>query len=321
MGTSSQLPPARRTGAIYAALILALLSALLPACGGPPGAHGQPSPVLLTASTGTTVSPLHVQMDGGMACWSGTTTILSDFTSATSNLVLMGNPAAYDTGTLQRLDTFLGGYLYNHQRLDGLSAVSLPQGLAWAYGAIAGANAGCTTTLEVTNVGSSQLQVQQIDLRLTGAPQPNTRTYPLVDICSFPSYPFDVCTGWGASAGPCSVLAITLALRQASAGSVISAPTSTSDASCPSPTLNPGDSVSLALTITSTGTPDNLSYPVVPEITVQDQSGQHIITLSRFATTLAFANASQFTCYGDQNGTLMATTDAGYSARGNEFCQ
>lgn len=326
---------------IWSALIaFVALTGIVAGCGAAPGstisttatltaaASGTPTATptpasaattLFLASSGTTAYPLHVQIDDGIACAANPQ---GGPTLAASNLVLTRDPTSYDAGTLQGMDAYVGDVL-THIQMDGLSATSPPDGLTWSYGALTGTGAhhGCKMTLEVTNIGSDALDVTQVDVRLLGSPQPNTQSYPLIDLCSFPSASVDYCTGWGAAAGPCSVYTANITLQGGTAGNIASSALSGLTPNCPEPLLNPGDTVTLAMTITSSGAQANLSYPVVPEITVQDQNGQRVVPLDQFDTILAFADASQFSCFGTLDGALVPLGAPNYTTlAGSGFC-
>lgn len=309
MRTSSR--HVRTTHANALVLVLALLSVLLSACGSttstktsttpPPGAAAVTS--TLGRTFGMTAAPLHVELLGGYNCAD------DQYTSgSTANLVLTGDPATYDAAALQRLDKFAAFFLRSYNS-DGLAEVPPPHGLAWALGTRVG-NGGCTADLEVTNVGTATIQLAQLDARLLATPQPNTQQYREINICSFPSTQDNPVAnqcppGFGAGPGECSIYDASIALHQAGTGSVIVATVTPEVATCPAPTLDPGDTVTLNVSINSIGTPDNLTYAIVPEFVVQDPSGQHILTLNQFATTLTFADPSQYSCYGLQNGALV----------------
>jgi hypothetical protein len=173
---------------------------------------------------------------------------------------------------------------------------------------------GCGTDLEITNTGQATVQIPQIGVHLRADPQPNTYRYPLVDSCSLST---DACpSGHG---NPDCLYKGSITLNSKAAGSLF---TSQLLSICGPGvlTLDPGQTQDVLLLLFSTGTPANLDYPILPQLTVTTPSGPQVISLSPLATTVNFANDSQFSCYTLQGNTFVLVTPEQADAAENLNC-
>lgn len=290
---------ARQARGVAPLLLTTLICLLLAACN---TAKGQSPTGTSTSSTslsalagahGTTVGPLHIEATDGLTC--------------SQYLVLNSAPSTYDVSALKRMDTYLASIAATPS-----SPPTPSPGVSLQWAGRTGTSGGCPLSLEITNVGSTTLQIPQIDLRVTAPPQHNGTAYHEVAMCSFPAVrevftPIPCPPGRGSTPGPCSGYSGIVALSaQDAIGSVVATKLSPEFGDgCPTLTLQPGDTASVILLILSTGAEADLAYSVVPEVIVQDQDTQHVLTLSQFMTLLPFANPDQFTCYALQGQTLQ----------------
>lgn len=157
--------------------------------------------------------------------------------------------------------------------------------------------ATCTAGFEVTNVGSSTVQIANAGLELTGQPMPNTQSYGMVDICSLTK--LDPCPpGLGGGPTPCSVRAVHVRLDASAGQTDFLAPPRQVDFEtnqpCPTVTLKPKDSVSLFIDAYSA---DARIYRAIPALDVVASNGRGVLVVPSLAGVYAFADPSQMVCY------------------------
>jgi hypothetical protein len=83
-------------------------------------------------------------------------------------------------------------------------------------------SSACMFSIEVTNTGSTALQIPRAGLRLTGNPQPNQASYRLVELCSV-AHDAQFCGPQvGGAPGPCSVYGVEIGLEDHTSGDDVS---------------------------------------------------------------------------------------------------
>jgi hypothetical protein len=166
---------------------------------------------------------------------------------------------------------------------------------------------GCGAKLEITNIGQSTVQIPQVELQLRAPPQPNTSRYSLVDSCTISTATCPI----GFGGGPDCLYRSSITLNSKAAGSRFTSSlvgTSATGAPCPATlTLDPGQTQDVLLQMYSTGTPANLDYSLLPQLTMITTAGTQVIDLSPMAATVNFASNDQFSCYGLRGNTFMLT--------------
>ncbi len=254
---------------------------------------------------------LHIDASDGIQCPSGAITQgqpdnpgpLVNAVGA-NNLVLATDRLTYDANELQQMRDYLNTFRSG--------SAQIPHTLRWVLGGptdtgrilnIDGKASGyiydCGFKLELTNTGQDSIQISSVGAQLTADTQQNTYQYRLIDQCTLTQCQF------GAGPSSCSQYFATIKLGTGSINTVFSATPSGRDTSCGEFTLNPGDAKSLYVYIYSS---QNLIYSVVPQLVLSTSSGPNTLTLTDLTSTLAFANGSQFTCYGLQGDTFVAET-------------
>jgi hypothetical protein len=231
--------------------------------------------------------------------------------SQADNLVLTGNPLTYDSSELQQIQDYVTAF--TPQGAGYSSSAQIPDTLRWVLGGPIGKsrffNIGtnssdysydCEFEMQLTNTSQNTIQIASVGAQLTGSPQQNTYQYQLIDICTVPH----ICL-FGGGPSTCNVDYATIQLNGGSADQVFSAPPVAADTSCGELTLQPGNVETLDVFFYS---PQNLIYSVVPQLVLDTSGGQNTLPLPEMTSTLAFANGSQFTCYGLQGGTFAVET-------------
>lgn len=157
---------------------------------------------------------LHIQSLNGIECPRSdngkTTHVPSNY------LVLATSRLMYDSGEVQQMTAYLRALYLTDQTPYAISniKVPLPTSLHWVAGGYNIARvAGCTALLEITNIGSSTIQIPQAGVRLTESPQQNSYQYHLIDTCTFLSFQECQCGGCGAGGGDCEVYYANVHLR------------------------------------------------------------------------------------------------------------
>lgn len=240
-------------------------------------------------------------------------------------VVLNRQQTTYDVGAIQQMSAYLRAfnetYVTSYFRMIAEASAPatfnaqyektlppLPSALqvvpANLYSHLSAMFHQCTGHFEITNTGSSDIQVIGFGATFITAPVPNTAQYQLVDECSLPDLAA-VCGNGGIGGNEPCLYDATLNLRAGSAGTHVNAPITSSDDSgnCSGPiTIAPGNLAEVNLEFDS---PSALLYTARLTVTVST-TGTTVITLpASFNTTLAFASKSQFSCYGFQNNTFV----------------
>jgi len=175
-------------------------------------------------------------------------------------------------------------------------------GTNWFWGS------GCSLDLQITNVGSSAVQVPKAGVRLTRRPETNTQHYDLVDRCSLAiTRPIPCHPQLGGGAAPCQLYTAQVQLQVADAGTVfVDAPASAGASECPVLTVAPRATVELWVMAVSA---QNDIYPVTPELVVETSSGERTVSLVDLSGSMAFAAADQFSCWKLQGATFVKAID------------
>jgi hypothetical protein len=157
----------------------------------------------------------------------------------------------------------------------------------------------CFIDMQITNVSSRAIQIPQVGWRLTGQPQPNREQYQLVDLCPVNAA---LCSfGIGAAPLGCEHYYAGATLQAGPAGSISwSVPKAMKDrlgTECPEISLDPGHSVEISL---GADAKEALVYSVEPVLQLTTSSGDMIVAPPDLASTMPFADPSQFSCYSVQ---------------------
>lgn len=241
---------------------------------------------------------LHIQSDDRIECPQG------DHPKPffpPNHLVLATSRTMYNSTEVQQIKSYVNALFQSDDSTTTLIdsiATPLPVSLTWASG-----DMGCAVTLQITNTGDTTIQIPQVDVRLTAAPQQNNYQYRLIDVCSIILSDSCRCSGCGAGGGSCSYYFANIHLGTGQQGSVFN-DTPVSDSSCGQMTLAPSSTLYLNL-LFSPSLPNHLMYSLTTELTLKTASGQQVLVLPQLGDVVAFADQSQFSCYGLQNQTFV----------------
>jgi len=211
----------------------------------------------------------------------------------TNAIVLASNRLEYDTGEIQQANTYLG-QIYDrgvdqsrgtphYDDPPAPPAMLTRTSGTWISGSTGSHNDNCSGNLQVTNIGNTAIQITGVNMRLLSNTQLNRYHYRLIDLCSInlrvcqPPFGLFITTTYSFN------------LSRAHANTVFSGQFQGNQL-----LLDPGQVALLRLYFYSS---KNLIYSVAPEITVSLVNQQTTYTLSQLASTLAFANPGQFSCY------------------------
>jgi hypothetical protein len=324
---------------LFKALMALLFVIMLTACGtsSTAGSALTQAPTVGTTKTATNVpasDPLHlnaanlnvqqgnllIQSSGGFQCPGSR---VRSSSSLIGQLVLASDRLTYSQDEIAQMRA----YADNEQFL-GAGGVALPPTLSWISGgsmdSIPGeiphpgeAKSGCIAKLQLINTGNTPIQVSKVGVQLEARPQQNTHQYHLINLCSIlppdESTAIGLCppTG-GGGPGECSVYDASIQLASGEKNDVFSAvPGATG---CSTLTIAPAAQVTLNITFSlAASTPQNLLFSIKPTFTIETDQGEQTLLLSQLESTLAFASASQFSCYGLQ-GTTFALINPPFSA-------
>jgi len=321
---------------ISRALAAFLLVIVLVACGSNTAATSPPTPLGNTGKKATNASTstnfnlnatnihaeaeagnLLIQSANGFQCPSAS---LTPQDLELGHLVLASDRTNYSQTEITQMRSYLTSYLENGGVFNGMilsRGIAPPPTLRWVLGGetapLPGTlsnplSEGCAVTFTLANRGTTPIQIPKVGVQLQARPQPNTYQYRLIDACSItgsiPSFPYCPPTGEGGG-GSCSVYAATVQLGMGEQNDVFSAvPYSAPD--CGALTIPPAAQVSLKLAFSlAANVVQNLIYSIVPVFMVDTTQGEHQLSLSNLVSTLAFARASQFSCYRLQGTTFV----------------
>ncbi len=252
---------------------------------------------------------LHVQSDFGFQCPHG-----GLYTVPMDQLVLASDRTTYSQDEITQMGAYVSNNYSAGKSLSGETAP--PPTLRWVLGGsmepIPGTyNNGqfaCGAELDLTNTGSTPIQIPQVGVRLEERPQPNAYTYRLIDVCTIkPKEPYG-CLPQQGGQSTCSMYTASIQLGLGEKNDVFSAmPTGTdfNGGNCGPLTIAPATPVRLFFKFSlAANIPRNLLYSITPLLTVNTE-GEQTVALSHLVSTLAFANANQFSCYGLQGTTFV----------------
>jgi hypothetical protein len=252
------------------------------------------------------VAKIHVYSGHGIICLNYETLNAHDPNSLIANLVLATNRLTYDTSELQQMETY-ATVLYGMTK--SLHSPVFPNTLSWVPGTIVGnfpdlrfpgiyVGGGCFGEMELTNTGNKTILIHSFNMRLTSTPQRTSPSYQyrMIDICSLigESYSCPPMAGGGGA------MVDYFLLKAEPAGTTFAPqkqdimPDNQSGSDI---TLNPNTPYVLPVLFYFTST-NNLVYSLTPELVLDTPNGvQQHTALPQLATTLYFANPSQFSCY------------------------
>jgi len=248
-------------------------------------------------ATPQTVFSLHIEQKYPLSCPVGAGEILSTGTPS-NNLVLNDGRVSYDTGAIQQITSYLNG-----------SSPQFPaRFLSWIPGGLTGIGQplkdrlGCGIDLQLSNDGTTDIQILQVQARLLAASSRNTYKYRLIDICPIRHLESIGCqTGTGGTSGDCYAI---IHLDKSLAGTLFEN-TFKDVPNCINQVINPGDTLDMQVTFYSPGADSNSVYNVSLEITVESQGKQYIEKPTKALDKLVFARNNQFSCYRLQDNTFQ----------------
>lgn len=248
------------------------------------------------------------------------------FSEVPSNqLVLTSDRTMYSRAEIAQMSSYI-----SEVKQYGWILSSLPQGaeppptLQWVLGgsmdSVAASSAldgrapnPCSMDLELTNIGSTLIQIPKVGVQLEGSPHENTYSYHLINLCSLADCYF------GGSGGGCTYDA-QIQLGSGNKGTIFSGTPQGIAEGCNALTISPAEQVFLYLDFSvAPGEPQNVVYSFLPIITVDTSQGENIVNLSQMVNTVAYATANQFSCYTLQ-GTAFTLTTAANDLEGKQYC-
>jgi hypothetical protein len=281
----SALRPACR--APHLLLLLATLagcaSAARPAQ--PPPAPVVRPPTAFNTPAATDVGGLHVETTG-FSCGGG-------------HIVLSDVRTSYDAATLTAIGVYVAAFAAatgaDAGAYDAATAARLPRvpdGIAVVPGAPT-----CSATLTVVDTGTSPVELDGAGLAARADPVRNVFSYRLVDCATLADAA--ACHGHTPGQGPCAY-AVALQLGGDASSQLTGRVAGDATSGCPLPlAIQPGATARLRIDVGSV--PSNLVYTA--SLTLLLSAGGAAQTLALPAAlggTLAFADATRFSCYGLQ---------------------
>lgn len=235
--------------------------------------------------------------------------------------------ATYTPQQLQDVYTYLHTVPFDRFEFPlagaGALGVGIPNALRWVNAAQAQQQGSCLANLQVTNTSSAPITLSQVGVRYLAAPIANTYQYAKIDLCTIDlaRYCF---SGRGGETGQCAYT-VTIPLRATgTVGTDIPGNINPAYQGCPSVVpLAPGQLIVIHLIIDPPSAGPSLIYQIAPTLTITD-STEHVVVLSELRTNLAFADAGQFTCYGESSGRVVPDSAIQYpltDAQGNSYPQ
>jgi len=282
-------------------LALALFGILLAGCSAPftkaPGSTG---------STGAAASSLQLNT-------SGVATVKQVQLRATIVcgpwIVLAPHASTYSQGELAAIKQFVAQFsatIVGPDASNGYTAATvaaLPPTLRFIPGDVF-----CSGTYEVTNTGSSLIQVNGAGFQPTQAPSPFSYDYHLLDAC--PYLQICNCGGCGASY-PCAY-ALDLPMDLSSSQVMQTFPPN-QDPSCPSPiNLQPGATIPISMTFDKPKSGGGTWFRGVPALDITTPQGTTTLTYPTLLDSLVFVNLTEH-----QSTPAFVTAPDGQSYSGN----
>lgn len=227
-----------------------------------------------------------------------------------------------DTGTLLQMKSYLSKVVAIPDGQDALIDTSAalppaPPGLKMITASIVGQDSiylveeygldpnqdppfGCATSLTLTNVSHENIQLADIGVVYASNSIANTQAYHLVDYCTFEAC--SPCPGCGSGYG--CTLYVSFNLPNGPAGTRLDAPvrSDNSDACSIQPTLDPGQSTAMLIELNSQNS--QIYHIDLAADIVTSQGSQRLTFPESFDSSVVFAMANQFTCFGLQGNAL-----------------
>jgi len=199
-----------------------------------------------------------------------------------------------------------------------------PSMLSWIPGTIVGdvdmrtlIGAGCFGEMELTNTGKNSILIRSINMQLTAKPVRTSPSfqYRMINLCALlTGDERNSCPPQAAGSGP---LFEFFRLKAAPSGTVFTPKQEINDSEYQSGSdivLHPNDPYALPVLFYFMSL-DNLVYSLTPELLLDTPNGaQQAVALPQLATTLYFANPSQFSCYTLQGDTFVKGSMDRYSS-------
>lgn len=256
---------------------------------------------------------LQMQSETGFQCpdeWYGPSPLALD------QLVLTSDRLTYTQDEIAQMRSYTSGASTAYQALT--TGATPPPTLRWVLGGsmeeIPGTlpsnlsidsslgtpdmKPSCGARLDLTNTGNSDIQISKVGVQVTESPQSNTYQYRLIDVCSFMSADQGQCTPAFGGQDQCDEYRVDIQLGAGKKHAVFSGLPVPSDPSCGPLTIAPDSTLFLIIQFSPTPeVQNNVIDRITPLITLNTGQGEQTYSLPRLASTLAFANASQFSCY------------------------
>lgn len=223
----------------------------------------------------------------------------------TDNLVLAQDRLTYSAAEIGRIAAAMpqpGPNVYRNvdpallEVVPGATTDVTPTGLA-DPSALESLN-NCRFEIDVTNTGTSAVQIPRVGLRLTHSPTANRTSYRLIDFCSVLQVNHWCGPEMGHGPQPCSVYAVAVALQDQPVGTdFMSAPVATdynANQPCPQVVIKPQDTVTFVIGVYSTSP---LIYRASPVLYVITATAQGAVALQSLDSNFVFADPKQFACY------------------------
>lgn len=278
-----------------------------------PGTSLDPNASNVTIAVGN----LCIQSDFGFQCpYNAPNNVPMD------QLVLASDRLTYSQAEIAQMGAYAA---HNYGAWNSLeTGAKPPPTLRWVLGgsmaSIPGTyengSAPCGTVLYLTNTGSTSLQIPQVGVQLEAHPQQNFYRYRLIDACSFvpkSQQPEGYsCIPELGGKYSCSWYTASIQLGLGTQNDVFFAVPS--EYGCGTLTLAPGDQINLIFGFSlASNTPKNIIYSIKPILRVLTAQGEQTVSLSQLASTLVYASANQFSCYGLQGTTFVLEQSPVYS--------
>lgn len=248
-----------------------------------------PNPAPLSIKSGD----LSIQSDGGLQC--------------SNRLVLATDRTTYSQDEIAHMNAYVTSMM------SGTATPAQPPStLRWVLGGsmdpipatpeIENPTPPCRIMLNLTNNGNTPIQIPTVSIQLEASPQPNVYNYRLIDVCSvlLPPSPHG-CFFPSGGGSDCSSYTASFQLERGESDAEFSAVPSAQNGpgeDCGVLTVAPTAPIKLEIDFSLAPTlPKNLIYSIVPVFTLDTAQEEQSLTLSQMRSTLAFASASEFSCY------------------------
>jgi hypothetical protein len=261
------------------------------------------------------VAGLNIYSSEGIQCPLGAPTIIKSINAinGSDQLVLAAASLTYSQGEIQQMTEYFHA-IFTSGNTASSFLTSPPASLRWAPG-----GQSCKGAFQITNKGNTPIQISTVGIQITQDPQQNSYQYRTIDACTLLSASDQRgtwCNFAPSGGGNCSIYYASIHLQDAKANAVL---TDTPivyppgpGVTCPELTIDPNATTDLYITFLSSDISNSFIYSIIPELTLSDANGTHVISLPQLASTLAFANTSQISCYGLQGNTFVPEKTSQY---------